>query len=180
MGISNSYALNDTIGKGAFGTVQKATIHATKAVRAVKVISKSKMKGKWHILEKEIDICKAVDHPSICKLYEIFEDENFLYLVMEFCAGGELNGYINNGGASSEDQAAVIMKQVLRAVAYLHSNFIAHRDIKAANILCTCNLRANRTVRQLRNCVRVCDFGLACRFTSGQELKARVGTRTHM
>lgn len=76
-----------------------------------------------------------MDHPNIIRLFEVFEDEKDLYLVMELCTGGELFDRIIKSGHFSERYAASIMKQILSAVSYCHSNDVMHRDLKPENVL---------------------------------------------
>lgn len=76
-----------------------------------------------------------MDHPNIIRLFEVFEDEKDLYLVMELCTGGELFDRIIKSGHFSERYAASIMKQILSAVAYCHKNDVMHRDLKPENVL---------------------------------------------
>lgn len=76
-----------------------------------------------------------MDHPNILKLYEWFEDEIHIYLVTEICTGGELFDVIIERKHFNEDDAAFIMKQLLSAITYCHSNKVAHRDLKPENIL---------------------------------------------
>lgn len=78
---------------------------------------------------------KFCDHPNIIKLYETFEDIRNIYLVMELCAGGELFDRIINAGHFTETQCAVLMKQILQTIHYLHENGIMHRDLKPENFL---------------------------------------------
>lgn len=78
---------------------------------------------------------KQVDHPNIVKLYESFEDEKYVYLIMELCEGGELFDKLLDMGNLCESDATVLFKQMSSAVAYLHSNQIAHRDLKPENFL---------------------------------------------
>lgn len=70
----------------------------------------------------EIDILKNLDHPNILRLYEVFEDNKCIYLVTEFCEGGELFDEIIQRGSFGEQDAAKIIKQLLSAIAYCHSN----------------------------------------------------------
>lgn len=76
-----------------------------------------------------------MDHPNIIRLFEVFEDEKDLYLVMELCTGGELFDRIIKFGHFSERYAASIMKQILSAISYCHSNNVMHRDLKPENVL---------------------------------------------
>lgn len=76
-----------------------------------------------------------MDHPNIIKLFEVYEDDKNLYLVMELCTGGELFERIIKAGHFSELNAALIMRQIFSAAAYCHSNNVMHRDLKPENLL---------------------------------------------
>lgn len=171
--LRESYQIGTEIGRGSFGTVAKASVQATGAIRAIKSITKEGSTMWKQCLEKEILIFKTVDHPNIVKLYELFEDESRIHLVLEYCAGGELHDRIPDHGLT-EPEAAVIMLQTLRAVLYLHKKHICHRDLKAQNIL------VSTTGRGYEHAVRIIDFGLSCPFGKSQVLTAKVGTYTHM
>eukprot|EP00438_Fugacium_kawagutii_P016337 Skav200166 [mRNA] locus=scaffold6219:72521:81249:- [translate_table: standard] len=133
--IADHYLLDKKkLGEGSYGSVSKATNISTKAIRAVKTISKSQMKN-IERFKQEIAIMKMMDHPNIIKLYESFEDIRNIYLVMELCAGGELFDRIIESGHFSEVQAAILMQQIIRAIYYMHENKIAHRDLKPENFL---------------------------------------------
>eukprot|EP00434_Breviolum_minutum_P018714 symbB.v1.2.016514.t1/scaffold1256.1/size241426/2 len=162
------------LGKGSFGVVKRAYVLSTKAVRAVKFIAIERMKEKFCVLKNEIEIMKAVDHPNIIMLYEIFEDHRYLCLVMELCSGGTLLGRLKLTGHFCEDHTAICMKQILRAVFYLHRNWIVHRDLKAENVLLSTTENLNKTL------LKISDFGLSTTFRPKQVLTERVGTLTHM
>ena len=80
---------SEPLGEGAYGQVVKATHKATKYMRAIKIVSKSKIKDQTEFVN-EIEILKRLDHPNIIRLYETYEDELNIYLVFEMCIGGEL------------------------------------------------------------------------------------------
>lgn len=121
---------------GGYGTVQKCWHKETGAVRAVKIMKKSKIsKSDWTRLRYEIDILKNLDHPNILRLFEVFEDKQQIYLVTEICDGGELFDEIINRGKFEEKDAAPIMKQLLSAISYCHKKNVCHRDLKPENIL---------------------------------------------
>lgn len=163
-----------TLGKGAFGSVSKARVRATKADRAIKSIKKALMKDRLGVLKKEIEIMKMVDHPNIIKLYEIFEDATTLYLVMELCLGGTLDDKLTRDGGMSERQTAAVMHQTLRAVAYLHKTSICHRDLKADNLLF---VQATDPANAL---LKVMDFGLSTTFKPGRFFSKACGTPAYM
>jgi calcium-dependent protein kinase len=117
------------IGQGSYGTVTRGTHKSTGCVRAIKTISKSQVKN-IERFRQEISIMKHMDHPNIIKLFETFEDNRNIYLVMELCTGGELFDRIIELGHLSEHQAAILMQQILRAIHYMHQNKVMHRDLK--------------------------------------------------
>lgn len=92
--LKQNYNLNSTskvIGAGAFGKVFLSEMAADPSFKvAIKVINKGKIKGHLRTIRDEIKILTMLDHPNIVKYYESYDDEKFLYLVMEYCPGGEL------------------------------------------------------------------------------------------
>lgn len=162
------------LGKGSFGVVKRAYVSSTKAQRAVKFIAIERMREKLNVLKAEIEIMKAVDHPNIIMLYEIFEDQKYLCLVMELCTGGTLLSRLKYHVHFPEALTAICMNQILRAVFYLHRNWIVHRDLKAENILVSSTETVEKTL------LKVSDFGLSTTFRPKQLLTEKVGTLTHM
>jgi calcium-dependent protein kinase len=93
-----------------------------------------------------------LDHPNIVRLFDVFEDEEQYHSVLEYCEGGSLS---KREHPLSEKEAAAVLRQVLRALNYMHQTLkIAHRDVKAENILFKSGNAADVTVK-------LCDFGLA-------------------
>ena len=105
---------------------------------AIKVMDKHKL-GKEGLLQikQEVKILRTLDHPNIVKYFETFEDEKYIFMVTEFCPGGELfdNLYKSGRETFSEQEAAEIMFKILQALTHCHTYKIAHRDIKPANIM---------------------------------------------
>eukprot|EP00439_Symbiodinium_sp_Y106_P036990 s4334_g4.t1 len=157
------------LGEGSYGSVTKATNISTKAIRAVKTISKSQMKN-LERFKQEIAIMKMMDHPNIIKLFESFEDHRNIYLVMELCSGGELFDRIIESGHFSEVQAAILMQQIIRAIYYMHENHVCHRDLKPENFL----FMTKDPIE--KNFLKIIDFGLSCKFTPGKPLSTKAGT----
>lgn len=79
----------EALGSGTFGVVTKVTHKTNGQVRACKTIPRKKIKN-WDRFEQEVNILRQLDHPSIIKLYEHFEDSKNVYLITEMCKGGEL------------------------------------------------------------------------------------------
>lgn len=116
---------------------------------------------------------QRVQHKAhVVNLRETFEDENFVYMVMELCQGGELAGFILEQGNHTEHQVALIMRQVLTAVSFLHSCNVCHRDLKPENLLLLYRCPISENV------LKVADFGLAAECSHG--LQGVVGTLPYM
>ena len=113
-----------------------ATHLSTGETRAVKIISKARFTRtsdkNYHFesLRAEITVMQKMSHPNIIKLYEVYESATDLYLVMECCSGGELFDRIKEKGSYSEKDASVVMRQMTEGIRYMHSNGIAHCDLK--------------------------------------------------
>jgi calcium-dependent protein kinase len=101
-------------------------------------------------LKYEIDILKNLIHPNIVRLYEVYEDKNSIFLVTELCDGRELFDEIIARGRFIEQEAAIVTKQMLQAIAYCHENNVAHRDLKPENILIDYKSKGS---------IKVIDFG---------------------
>ena len=106
---------------------------------------------------QEIDIMKTTDHPNIIKFYEYFEDNRYVYLVMEECTGGELFDEIirrlEAGSIFTEKEAALYFRQMMSAICYCHKMGICHRDLKPENLLLVS--------KDADSEIKVIDFGLS-------------------
>jgi len=143
------------LGQGAFSKVIKVVHRSTKNVRACKIIPKHKVEDSEKF-KTEIEILQSVDHPSIIKLYEIYEDMANIFLVMELCTGGELFDRILKIDHFDEIKARKLFKQIVGAINYLHKKELCHRDIKAENFLFLDN-SDDLTLKLI-------DFGLSTKF----------------
>ncbi|KAH0477688.1 MAG: uncharacterized protein KVP18_003818 [Porospora cf. gigantea A] len=152
------------LGSGSFGEVFLVKDNTSQLERVCKVIDKKTSSCPLLQIYAEVEIMKRVDHPSVIKIFEVFEDSQYMYIIMETCLGGELLAYILDGEKKgkrfSEAQVAKIMKQVLEAVAYCHSQNIIHKDLKPENIML-------HTPDNF-DTVKVIDFGVAETFASGK------------
>ncbi|EGG23418.1 putative protein serine/threonine kinase [Cavenderia fasciculata] len=153
--IFKEYDLIGELGRGNFSTVYLG-VNKSRAVKvAVKDIDLAKYQRNPRYLlqlEREVEILKATNHPNIISIYDIFQSDLHLYIVMELATGGELYEKLANDGSFCEDDARLIFNQLLDAVNYLHVRGIAHRDLKPENILFDSNEP---------NKIKLADFGLA-------------------
>ena len=125
------------LGEGAFGSVYKVRKKETGVIRALKEISKEALNENMENeeeLKNEIEVLKNLDHPYIMKIYEFYEDEKYIYIINEFCGGGDIAGMHDRYGLFPEFLVKYVMFQVFLAISFLHSNKVVHADIKRENI----------------------------------------------
>lgn len=157
------------IGEGSYGSVVKCQNKETHQWRALKSINKNLVKNSEQFKE-EMAIMKLLDHPNIVRLYETLEDARNVYLVLELCTGGELFDRIVEAGNFTEQVAAKCVQAMLRAVNYMHQNYIMHRDLKPENWLVASDEEIGKTD------LKLIDFGLSKRFTPGEYASTKAGT----
>ncbi|CAN1343657.1 CDPK-related kinase 5 [Linum perenne] len=138
----NKYELGDEVGRGHFGYTcaakfKKGELKGQQV--AVKVIPKAKMTTAIAIedVRREVKILRALTgHNNLVQFYDAYEDTDNVYIVMELCEGGELlDKILARGGKYSEDDAKIVMIQILNVVAYCHLQGVVHRDLKPENFL---------------------------------------------
>jgi len=145
------YVYNKVIGSGCFGRVYLGRNVSTNQEVAVKCLFKKNMSPEDITrATREITILKKLRHPHVCNLFDWYNTEDFIYLVMEYASGGELFDHMKSRGKLSENEARHFFKQILSAVDFCHSNNIIHRDLKDKNILL--DFQSN---------IKLIDFGLS-------------------
>ena len=151
----DKYEVKQKIGKGKFGLVKCGINKETKMPVAIKIMAKKNMdKSDLELAKVEIDILKISQHPNIIKLYDIYENENYIYIIMEYCSGGDLLSYFEyHEYELPESKVCEIIHKLSMAIYYLHSYGIVHRDLKPENILMT-DISDTADIRLL-------DFGLS-------------------
>ena len=145
---------NKIIGKGTFSTVVNGTNIETNQNVAIKIINKKNMEiEELESVMDELYIMKICKFPYIIKLYDIYETNNFIYIVMEQCKNGNLFDYFNgNYNKLQENLVKEIIYKLLLSINFIHSLGIIHRDIKLGNILFFDESKVN---------IRLIDFGLS-------------------
>jgi len=133
----NDFKLNALIGIGSFGKVLHVTKLDTNKIYAIKVIKKEFIieNGEVENTKSERKIMEIINHPFIIKLRFAFQSDKKLYLVMDYCPGGELYNIIKKNGRIDENLARFYAAQILLALEELHKNKILYRDLKPENIL---------------------------------------------
>ena len=144
----------DEIDQGAFAKVIHVKEKKTKKDFALKIVKKSETNiDLINRMKEEIQILKKLQHPNIVQYYGQIENTNQLFIKMEYLKYGTLGQWIQKNKNISEEQASLIIKEVLSAIAYLHQNQICHRDLKPENIMFS---RENDI-----SSIKIIDFGLS-------------------
>ena len=168
----DKYEVKQKIGKGKFGLVKLGINKESKEKVAIKIMTKKNMdKSDLELAKVEIDILKIAQHPNIIKLYDVFENEHHIYIIMEYCSGGDLLSYFENHNyVLPESKVCEIIHKLSMAVYYLHSYGIVHRDLKPENILMTDS--------KLTADIRLLDFGLSKIIGNDEKCTEPYGTLT--
>ncbi|PIA63115.1 hypothetical protein AQUCO_00200856v1 [Aquilegia coerulea] len=152
---TTKYELLNELGKGSYGAVYKAKDIVTSELVAIKVISLSEGEEGYEEIRGEIEMLQQCSHPNVVRYFGSYQGEEYLWIVMEYCGGGSVADLINvTEEALEEHQIAYICREALKGLAYLHSIFKVHRDIKGGNILLT-----------EQGEVKLGDFGVAAQLT---------------
>ncbi len=167
------YDIKKKLGKGKFGLVKLGINKETKEKVAVKIMNKNNMDSSdLELVRTEIEILKICQHPYIIKLYDVFENIDYIYIIMEYCSGGDLFSFIQKRNYMlKEEKVVVIMYKLCKAVYYVHSYGIAHRDIKPENVLLTSESEDAD--------IRLLDFGLSKIVGPNQKCTEPYGTLTY-
>ncbi|XP_077590315.1 serine/threonine-protein kinase BRSK1-like isoform X4 [Stigmatopora nigra] len=155
LGQSNQYVgpyrLEKTLGKGQTGLVKLGVHCMTGQKVAIKIVNREKLSESVLMkVEREIAILKLIEHPHVLKLHDVYENNKYLYLVLEHVSGGELFDYLVKKGRLTPKEARKFFRQIISALDFCHSYSICHRDLKPENLLL-----------DEKNNIRIADFGMA-------------------
>eukprot|EP00210_Caulerpa_lentillifera_P008503 g8111.t1 len=148
----SDFEMGRVLGVGSFGSVSIARHKETGVICAIKQLSKLRVlkQGQLEHLKEEKGILSIVDHPFFTKIWGSFQNEDSVFLVLEFVAGGEFFTHLRIAGRFSEPTTKFYIAQIVVAFEYLHSQKIVYRDLKPENILL--DVHGN---------VKITDFGFA-------------------
>ncbi|KAL3498760.1 hypothetical protein ACH5RR_041492 [Cinchona calisaya] len=165
------YVLGDQLGWGKFGIIRECSNKLTGEVLACKSIAKERLVTQDDVRSVKLEIeimTKLSGHSNVVDLKAVYEEEDYVHLLMELCAGGELFHQIEKHGRFSEYEARILFRQLMEVVMYCQDNFIIHRDLKPENILLVSKSSLSP--------IKLADFGLATYIRPGQKLHGTVGS----
>jgi serine/threonine protein kinase len=153
------YNILSTIGEGTYGKVKLAIHIASNETVAIKIIEKSKLLrvNDSHRIKNEMKLIMEFDHPNVIKAFEVFEDENCFYIVMEHPNNGDLFSYLCKKTKLTLTEASKIFFQIVNAIDYIHSNKVVHRDMKPENFMLTEDM-----------IVKLVDFGFSSKYVNNK------------
>jgi 5'-AMP-activated protein kinase catalytic alpha subunit len=164
-----NYKFEKDIGEGNFGKVKLGIFKPTGEEFAIKILNKSKIKIKMkNSIFKENEIITRFNHINVVYVFQILEDSQNFYIIMEYCKHGELFDYIVKNEKLSEDEASIFFYQLINGIEYIHSKGISHRDLKPENLL----LAENKVLK-------IIDFGLSHEFEGDELLKTKCGSPSY-
>ncbi|XP_038569431.1 maternal embryonic leucine zipper kinase [Micropterus salmoides] len=129
------YEVYETIGSGGFAKVKLGRHILTGEKVAIKIMNKKDLGEDLPRVKVEIEAMKNLSHQHVCRLYHVIETSTQIFMVLEYCPGGELFDYIIAKDRLSEEETRVFFRQIVSAMAYVHSQGYAHRDLKPENLL---------------------------------------------
>ena len=169
----NFYKYGRMIGQGSFGKVNIGLNVLSGRIVAIKSFDKEKIGKNSDNMKKiiyESNLMKKLNHPNITKILEMFEDEKYFLIIMEYINGGNLFSFVKKRRKLSEKTAKFLFRQIILGIQHMHSKNIVHRDIKLENILI-----------DLNNNVKICDFGIGLVLNSlNDKLYDHCGTPMYM
>jgi len=164
---SSRYEILPELGRGSFGTVFLCRDRSQNLELAAKIVPCKKKKERTD-MEHEIDIMSCLQHPRLIQMYDAFEFDNHIYVILELIQGGELlERVIDEDFVLTERACAVFMRQICEGIEFIHSKRIIHLDMKPENILC---------LTKTGNRIKIIDFGFARRYDPRKKLQVMFGT----
>lgn len=154
-----SYRLGEVLGEGAFAVVRLATRIETGDIVAIKTVKDVDFEP------EEVRLQRAIDHEGVVKIFDVIKENGSVHIIMEHMPNGTLLDMLTSGVRLTEAQARKYFLQLVDAVEACHAAGVAHRDLKAENIML-----------DEQDNVKIADFGLATEMLPGQLLSGYCGS----
>ncbi|PZC81447.1 hypothetical protein B5X24_HaOG212652 [Helicoverpa armigera] len=178
------FTKQDIIGHGAFAMVYKGRKRKNPSQSvAVKVVTKKGIQKASEILVKEIKILReltALHHTNLVAMHDCMDSPAYVYVVMEYCNGGDLADYLQANRLLSESTIRLFLRQLAEAMRAIHAKGIVHRDLKPQNILLTHNVAPPRTPHASEITLKIADFGFARFLEEGNMAVTLCGSPMYM
>lgn len=163
------YKMGKQLGEGAFSVVKDGVHKQSHESFAIKIVTKSKLtREDEDALKDEIAVLRELQHQHIIRLYDVFDEPQYYYLVTEKMSGGELFDRIVQKSYYNEKEARDVCKILFEAIRYCHTHNVAHRDLKPENLL-LCS-------EQNDSDIKIADFGFAKKVKAPNSLTTQCGT----
>ncbi|XP_013163326.1 PREDICTED: serine/threonine-protein kinase ULK3-like isoform X1 [Papilio xuthus] len=170
------YVVTEKLGSGSYSTVYKAiTKVGARSTVAIKCIDKSRVKHSGAAVDNlitEIRLLKTLTHPHIVHMKQFTWDDRNIYIIMEYCCGGDLSKYIQRYGRVPEKQVLYFLQQLASALKFLREKGVVHMDLKPHNLL----LHKGSDGKYI---LKVADFGFAQHMTE-EQLRCLRGSPLYM
>ncbi|CAH0602305.1 unnamed protein product [Chrysodeixis includens] len=154
----DGYVVTEKLGSGSYSTVYKAyTKVGARSIVAIKCVDKSRVKHSGSAVDNlitEIRLLKSLTHPHIVHMKNFTWDDKNIYIIMEYCCGGDLSKYIHRYGRVPEKQVLYFLQQLASALKFLREKGVVHMDLKPHNLL----LHKGSDGKYM---LKVADFGFA-------------------
>ena len=183
----DNYTLLSLLNQGTLSKYYLTSKEGTETKYITQVIEKSKAEGETkRYIDNEISILLDIDHPNIIKLFEVKKTEKFIYIITEYCNGGNLQSFLDkyvkeNNKGLPEEIVQYLMKQIIEAFKYLHNKRILHRNIKLENILINYedeNDKLNNNIMKAK--IKIIDFEFSKYLEKGKLTYTTLGSPSYM
>lgn len=163
--ILKSFTVQEKIGEGGCAKVYLALDNKTEQQVAIKIVPKEPNDDE-EFIKNEVELVKQLNHPNICKIYDVIETYTSFYIIMEYCSNGTLIDYLSKNGPMDEEHALRIFVQIVDVMKYLHKEMqIVHRDLKLENIMFDSNYN-----------IKIIDFGFSRSLSGDALLRTQCGS----
>jgi serine/threonine protein kinase len=166
----DEFDLLKVIGRGSFGKVMLVKGRTTNELYAMKILKKEAILQRNQVehTRAEREILASIDHPFLVKLHYAFQNDTKLYMIIDFCKGGELFYHLKNARRFPESRVQIYVGEITLGIEHLHSKGIIYRDLKPENVLLDDDGHLKLT-----------DFGLS-KVTNGEQALTFCGTPEYL